>query len=151
MPAQRLQQYLDQQGVKYRVITHSPAFTAQDVAEVAHVPGRVMAKVVMMTLDGQMAMIVVPAPKKIHPDSLARSLSAKEVTFLHENNFREKFPDCDVGALPPFGNLYEMPVYIDTELAQQEEIVFSAGSYRELFSLPMKDYLRLVQPREIAG
>ncbi|GHA13879.1 aminoacyl-tRNA deacylase [Oceanisphaera arctica] len=151
MPAQRLQQYLDQQGVKYRVITHSPAFTAQDVAEVAHVPGWVMAKVVIMTLDGQMTMIVVPAPKKIHTDTLAQALSAKEVTFLHENDFREKFPDCQVGALPPFGNLYEMPVYIDTELAHQEEIVFSAGSYRELFSLPMKDYLRLVQPKQFAG
>ncbi|MDX1719293.1 MAG: hypothetical protein R3353_03980, partial [Salegentibacter mishustinae] len=76
MPAQRLQQYLDQQGVKYRVITHSPAFTAQDVAEVAHVPGSVMAKVVIMTLDGQMTMIVVPAPKRIHTDSLAQALSA---------------------------------------------------------------------------
>ncbi|MBR9856740.1 MAG: YbaK/EbsC family protein [Gammaproteobacteria bacterium] len=151
MPAQRLQQYLDQQGVKYRVITHSPAFTAQDVAEVAHVPGSVMAKVVIMSLDGQMTMIVVPAPKKIHPDNLAQSLSAQEVTFLHENDFREKFPDCDVGALPPFGNLYEITVYIDSELAHQEEIVFSAGSYRELFSLTMKDYLRLVQPKQFTG
>ncbi|MBM7456364.1 Ala-tRNA(Pro) deacylase [Oceanisphaera litoralis] len=142
MPAQRLQQYLDQQGVKYRVITHSPAFTAQDVAEVAHVPGRVMAKVVIMNLDDRMAMIVVPAPKTIHPDSLARSLSVKEVTFLHENDFREQFPDCQVGALPPFGNLYDMPVYIDTELARQAEIVFSAGSYRELFSLSMKPSFR---------
>lgn len=150
MPAQRLQQYLDQQGVKYRVITHSPAFTAQDVAEVAHVPGSVMAKVVIMTLDGQMTMIVVPAPKRIHTDSLAQALSAQEVAFLHENDFREKFPDCQVGALPPFGNLYEMPVYIDTELAHQQEIVFSAGSYRELFSLPVKDYLRLVQPKQFA-
>ncbi|WP_298721484.1 aminoacyl-tRNA deacylase [uncultured Oceanisphaera sp.] len=151
MPAQRLQQYLDQEGVKYRVITHSPAFTAQDVAEAAHVPGRVMAKVVMMTLDGQMAMIVVPAPKRVHTDSLARSLSAQEVAFLHENDFREKFPDCEVGALPPFGNLYSIPVYIDTELARQAEIVFSAGSYRELFSLPMKDYLRLVKPKQFTG
>ncbi|MFP2769166.1 aminoacyl-tRNA deacylase [Oceanisphaera sp. KMM 10153] len=150
MPAQRLQQYLDQQGVKYRIITHSPAFTAQDVAEVAHVPGRVMAKVVMMSLDGQMTMIVVPAPKRVHPDSLAQALSAQEVAFLHENDFRETFPDCDVGALPPFGNLYEMPVYIDNEFAHQEEIVFSAGSYRELFSLSVKDYLRLVQPKQFA-
>nr|WP_281257617.1 YbaK/EbsC family protein [Zobellella endophytica] len=108
-------------------MSHSPAFTAQEVAEAAHVPGRVIAKVVIMTLDGQMAMIVVPAPKMLHSDSLARSLSAQEVTFLHEHDFREKFPDCEVGALPPFGNLYEMPVYIDTELARQEEIVFSAG------------------------
>ncbi|WP_116474776.1 aminoacyl-tRNA deacylase [Zobellella maritima] len=150
MPAKRLQQYLDQQGVKYRVISHSPAFTAQEVAEAAHIPGKVMAKVVIMTLDGQMTMVVLPAPKIIHPDRLARSLSAQEATFIHESNFREKFPDCEVGALPPFGNLYEMPVYIDSELAQQEEIVFSAGSYRELFSLTMKDYLRLVEPKEIA-
>ncbi|NHH99132.1 MULTISPECIES: aminoacyl-tRNA deacylase [Oceanimonas] len=149
MPAQRLQQYLDQQEVKYRVISHSPAFTAQEVAETAHIPGRMMAKVVIMTLDGRMAMVVVPAPKIIHPDSLARSLSVQEATLLHENHFREQFPDCEVGALPPFGNLYDMPVYLDTELARQEEIVFSAGSYRELFSLPMKDYLRLVQPQEI--
>jgi len=149
MPAKRLQQYLDQQGVKYKLIIHSPAFTAQEVAEVAHVPGRLMAKTVIMTLDGTMAMIVVPAPKMIHPDSLGEALGAKEVTFLHESNFRDKFPDCDVGALPPFGNLYDMPVYIDTELAQQEEIVFSAGSYRELFTLPMQDYMRLVQPKEI--
>lgn len=147
MPAQRLKQYLDQQGVKYRVITHSPAFTAQDLAESAHIPGSVMAKVVIVTLDDLMTMIVVPAPKRIHPDSLAQALSAKEVTLLHENDFREQFPDCEVGALPPFGNLYHMPVYIDTELAHQEEIVFSAGSYRELFSLPTKDYLRLVQPK----
>jgi len=149
MPAKRVQQYLDQQGVKYKLLIHSPAFTAQEVAEVAHVPGRLMAKTVIMTLDGKMAMIVVPAPKMIHPDSLAESLSVKEATFLHESNFRDKFPDCEVGALPPFGNLYDMPVYIDTELAQQEEIVFSAGSYRELFTLPMQDYMRLVQPKEI--
>ncbi|MDP5292885.1 YbaK/EbsC family protein [Oceanimonas sp. CHS3-5] len=149
MPAQRLQQYLDQQGVKYRVISHSPAFTAQEVAEAAHIPGRMMAKVVIMTLDGQMAMVAVPAPKIIHPRNLARSLSVQQATLLHENDFREQFPDCEAGALPPFGNLYEMPVYIDSELARQQEIVFSAGSYRELFSLPMKDYLRLVQPQEI--
>ncbi|MGO5000532.1 aminoacyl-tRNA deacylase [Oceanisphaera sp. W20_SRM_FM3] len=150
MPAQRLQQYLDQQGVKYRVITHSPAFTAQDVAEVAHIPGSVMAKVVIVTLDGQMTMIVVPAPKMIHTDTLAQALSAQKVTLVHEHDFREKFSDCQVGALPPFGNLYDMPVYLDTELAHQKEIVFSAGSYRELFSLPMKDYLRLVQPKQFA-
>ncbi|WP_417616771.1 aminoacyl-tRNA deacylase [Oceanisphaera sp.] len=150
MPAQRLKQYLDQQGVKYRVITHSPAFTAQDVAESAHIPGSVMAKVVIVTLDDQMTMIVVPAPKRIHTDSLAQALSAKAATLLHENDFREQFPDCEVGALPPFGNLYHMPVYIDAELAHQQEIVFSAGSYRELFSLPTKDYLRLVQPKTFA-
>ncbi|WP_107851231.1 aminoacyl-tRNA deacylase [Oceanimonas marisflavi] len=150
MPAQRLQQYLDQQGVKYRVISHSPAFTAQEVAEAAHIPGRIMAKVVIVTLDGRMAMVVVPAPRIIHPRNLARSLAVEQATLLHENDFREQFPDCEVGALPPFGNLYDMPVYIDSELARQEEIVFSAGSYRELFSLPMKDYLRLVRPREIS-
>src|SRR5690554_901882 len=105
MPAKRLQQYLDQQGVKYRVISHSPAFTAQEVAETAHIPGRMMAKVVSMTLDGQMAMVVVPAPKIIHPRNLARSLAVQQATLLHENDFREKFPDCEVGALPPFGNL----------------------------------------------
>jgi len=146
MPQQRLKEYLDREGVRYVSIVHSPAFTAQEVAASAHIPGKILAKTVMVNVDGKLAMAVVPASYAVDFDLLQGSIGAGNVTLAHENDFEERFPDCELGAMPPFGNLYDMPVYVSRTLAENDEIAFNACTHRELIKLSYKDFERLVQP-----
>lgn len=147
MPVKRLKDFLDQHGVKYVSISHSPAFTAQEIAASAHIPGRELAKTVMVKLDGKMAMAVLPASYQVDLDGLKKLAGAGRIELANEEEFRDLFPGCEPGAMPPFGNLYEMPVFVSETLAEDEEIAFNAGSHTELVRLGYADFVRLVEPK----
>lgn len=147
MPVQRLQEFLDSNGTKYVSIPHTPAYTAQEIAANAHVRGRDMAKTVMVTLDGRLAMVVLPASQKISFELLRQASGAENVQLASEQAFAEMFPGCEIGAMPPFGNLYGMDVYVARSLAQDPEIAFNAGSHAELIRMAYEDYANLVHPR----
>jgi Ala-tRNA(Pro) deacylase len=146
MPATKLREFLDKQGVKYVNITHSLGYTAQEVASLAHIPGRELAKTVMVYLDDKLAMAVLPASYHVSLSKLKDGTGAKTITLATEREFRSAFPDCETGAMPPFGNLYGLPVYADLTLTFDHEIAFNAGTHRELVRLDYADFERLVKP-----
>ena len=147
MPVRKLKEFLDREKVKYVSIIHSTAYTAQEVAASAHITGRELAKTVIVELDGKMAMAVLPANRKIVLQDLREVTGSDQVKFASEEEFRKMFPDCETGAMPPFGNLYGMDVYVAESLADNDEIAFNAGSHTEVIKLPYKDFERLVQPK----
>jgi Ala-tRNA(Pro) deacylase len=149
MPVQKLKQFLDAEKVKYVCLVHSPAYTASEVAQSAHIPGRELAKVVMVMLDGQMAMAVVPAPRKVDLNLLREVAGADEAKLATESEFQSRFPDCETGAMPPFGNLYGLDVYVAPALAEDESIAFNAGSHTEILRLAYRDFARLVKPKVV--
>ena len=149
MPLQKLRNYLDENNIKYLLIVHSPAYTAQEIAASAHIPGKQLAKTVILKLDGEMAMCVMPAHLKIDFEKCKEQMDAKTVELAGEEEFKYAFPGSEIGAMPPFGNLYDMPVYVCKDLAQNEEIVFNAGSHRELIKLNYQDFERLVKPKVV--
>jgi Ala-tRNA(Pro) deacylase len=146
MPIKKLQDFLDSNGVKYVCMKHSPAYTAQEIAAMAHIPGKELAKTVMVKVDGEMAMAVLPASYKVDFKQLKKAAKAKKVELASEKEFKDHFPECEVGAMPPFGNLYEMNVYVSESLAEDEQIAFNAGSHTELIRLSYKDFENLVKP-----
>jgi Ala-tRNA(Pro) deacylase len=150
MPAQMLKEFLDAQGVEYVVITHSPAFTAQKIAASAHIRGKELAKTVIVKIDGRIAMAVLPASQKASLNLLRATAHAANVELASESEFRDRFPGCDPGAMPPFGNLYGMDVYVAAGLAEDEEIAFNAGSFTELVRMSYRDFERLVQPKVLS-
>ncbi len=147
MPNKMLREFLDQNKVRYVTIKHSVAYTAQEIAASAHIKGKELAKTVLIKIDGKMAMCVLPASNKIDFDLLKEALGGKSIRLANEIEFKDKFPECDVGAMPPFGNLYDMDVYVEEELAKDEEIAFNACTHVELIQMAFKDYGRLVKPR----
>ena len=147
MPLKKLKDFLDNQGVKYTVVSHSPAFTAQEIAASAHVPGKDMAKTVMVKIDGEMAMAVLPASYGIDFDQLRQAAWGKSAELANEEEFRDLFPDCELGAMPPFGNLYGMKVLVEQSLSEDDEIAFNAGSHKELVKLSYDDFAKLVEPK----
>ena len=149
MPVAKLKKFLDGHNVKYVTITHSPAITAQEIAASAHIPGKELAKTVMVKIDGKMAMAVLPASHQIDFERLTAATGAKEIELAGEKEFREMFGECELGAMPPFGNLYGMEVIASTTLADDEEIAFNAGSHTELIRLPYADFQRLVEPKVV--
>lgn len=146
MPLSKLREFLDSHNVKYLVISHSLAYTAQGVAALAHVSGKKLAKTVIVKIDGILAMAVVPASSHVNLELLRMLTGAQTVEVASEAEFKNAFPDCETGAMPPFGNLYDMAVYADASLAEQEEITFSAGTHRELVRMNWNDMERLVHP-----
>ena len=151
MPDTRLKQLLDDEHVKYVSIGHSPAFTAQEVAASAHIPGKELAKTVIVKIDGELAMVVLPASEHVRMEHLREKLGAHQVELADEDEFKKAFPDCETGAMPPFGNLYGMNVFVSQSLGEDEEIAFSAGSHSELIRLPYADYERLVHPTPLTN
>lgn len=149
MPIQRLTKYLDANGVKYTKIEHSPAFTAPEIAAVAHVPGKELAKTVMVKINGTMSMVVLPSSFHIDLEALRHELNAKKVQLATEVEFKDYFPECELGAMPPFGNLWDVPVYVATVLRQDREIVFNAGTHRQLLRLAYADFEKLVKPKVV--
>jgi len=149
MPVARLKQLLDSNHVKYVTISHSPAITAQEIAASAHIPGKELAKTVMVKIDGKMAMAVLPASYQVDFELLQQAAGANEVELASESEFRDMFPECELGAMPPFGNLYGMEVIVSRSLAEDEEIAFNAGSHTELIRLAYKDFERLVKPKVV--
>ena len=146
---EKLKHFLDSNGVKYVSIRHSPAYTAQEIAASAHIPGKELAKTVMVKIDDAMAMAVVPATCRISLDLLKQVTGSDSVELAGEIEFARMFPECEVGAMPPFGNLYDMDVYAATALAEDEQIAFNAGSHTELIRMAYTDFERLVQPRVV--
>jgi Ala-tRNA(Pro) deacylase len=142
----KLQEYLDAQGVRYTTVRHSAAYTAQELAALLHVVGKELAKTVIVKMDGQFAMVVLPASQRINFERLHAALGGKQVELAAEYEFAELFPDCELGAMPPFGNLFELPVYVSQTLAEDEEIVFNGGSFATALRMYYADYARLVQP-----
>jgi len=146
MPLSKLRKFLDSHHIKYLVITHSLAYTAQGIAALPHVSGKKLAKTVNVKIDGLLAMAVVPASLHVDLDRLRSLTGAQTVEIASEREFKDAFPDCETGAMPPFGNLYDMSVYADASLADNEEITFSAGTHRELVRMNWNDMVRLVNP-----
>ncbi len=146
MPAKKLKRFLDENHVRYVSIRHSPAYTAQETAASAHIPGRELAKTVMLFVDGEMAMAVLPSTRMLDLELLRHQIDAESVTLATENQFKDRFPDCEAGAMPPFGNLYRVPVYVDRSLTLDDQIAFNAGSHAELIQLAYEDFDNLVHP-----
>jgi Ala-tRNA(Pro) deacylase len=147
MPLLRILRHLDREGVPYNVISHPPAFSAQKIAAAAHVRGREMAKIVMVKIDGKLAMCVVPADRSLDLEHLRVATGVDEAELASEVEFKDRFPDCEGGAMPPFGNLYGLTVFVADTLARLEFIAFNAGNHREIIRLRYLDFVRLVQPR----
>ncbi len=147
MPVKTLKEFLDSNNVKYVTISHSCAYTAQEIAASAHIPGQELAKTVMVKIDGRMNMAVVPASCKVDLEHLKEVAGANRVRLAGEEEFKDLFPGCEVGAMPPFGNLYDMEVFVAKSLAEDEDIAFNAGTHTELIKLVYKDFERLVEPK----
>lgn len=150
MPMERVTRYLDEHDVKYVIMQHSPAFTAQEIAEAVHVTGRHFAKCVVVKVDGRLAMAVLPASDRVDLQRLAQSVGATSVELAREKDFQDSLPDCDVGAMPPFGNLFGMEVFVSPHLTAADLIAFNAGSHTEVMQLPYEAFARLVNPIEVA-
>jgi Ala-tRNA(Pro) deacylase len=142
-----LREFLDSHGVKYVVVPHAHAFTAQQIAASAHIPGKELAKTVVVKLDGKTVLAVLPASQTVDFDLLREAAGASHAELASEAEFRGRFPDCDLGAMPPFGNLYGLDVYVADSLAEDEEIAFNAGSFTELVRMDYRDFERLVRPK----
>ena len=143
---ERLESYLRSSQVPFQLQHHPLAYTAQEVAAAKYVPGKLVAKVVMVQADGRPAMLALPAPLRVDLAQAATTLGAREVRLAEEEEFAGTFPDCEVRAMPPFGNLYGVPVYVDRALTEDEEIVFAAGTHTDTMRLRYADFARLVQP-----
>jgi Ala-tRNA(Pro) deacylase len=146
MPVGKLKEFLDRNNIKYVSIAHSKAYTAQGVAAIAHISGKELAKTVIVNADGKLVMAVLPASRQVDLGLLKQTIGAKSVRLASEAEFKDRFPDCEVGAMPPFGNLYDIPVYVDETLAEDKEIAFNAGSHYELIRLAYDDFVNLVRP-----
>lgn len=147
MPIQRLIELLERNGIHYSLISHRDTYTTAATGAVTHIPGREIAKTVMVRVDGQTAMAVVPGSRHLDLSALKKAMAAENVQLMMEEEFASAFPDCDIGAMPPFGVLYNIPVYVDERLSRQTEIVFNAGSHHELVRLAYKDFDRLQRPK----
>jgi len=142
----RLEAYLREKRVPFEVRHHPRAITAQEVAASEHVPGKMLAKTVMVLADGKMVMLALPAPYQVDMEKAGPALGVGEVRLAQEEEFEGAFPDCEVGAMPPFGNLYDLPVYVEETLAEDEIIVFRAGTHTDTMSVRYADFERLVEP-----
>jgi len=149
MPSGKLKKFLDDNSIKYVKVVHSPAYTAQEIAAKAHIPGKELAKTIIVFVDGKMSMAVLPASYSIDFDYFRKTIGAKKIELATEAQFMDAFPDCELGSMPPFGNLYGMDVYVDQHLSEDEEIAFNAGTHAELYRLAYADFERFVKPRVV--
>jgi Ala-tRNA(Pro) deacylase len=147
--ANRIRDYLEEQKVPYTHCTHRLAYTAQEVAAAQHVPGRQMAKTIVLKADSQFVLLVLPAVMKVNIRILRDELPFKHVELATEKEFASLFPDCELGAMAPLGNLYHVPVYVDKSLTDDEEIVFNAGTHVDTIRIKFADFVRLVRPTVI--
>ena len=150
MSMERVRQHLDEQNVKYSILQHSAAYTAQEVAESVHVTGRHFAKCVMVKIDGRLAQVVLPASDQVDLNRMAHSVGATSVELAKEDEFKDSFPDCELGAMPPFGNLFGVEVFVSPHLTAADRIAFNAGSHTDVMQLSYGDFKRLVDPIEVA-
>jgi len=147
MPVRKLQTFLDNHGIKYVVINHSPAYTARETAASTLIPRREFAKTVLVKLsDQRLVMAVVPASRHVDLAALSDAAGSKASCLADEEEFEALFPGCEAGAVPPFGNLYDMPVFADRELMKEDDLAFNAGSHTQIIRLSARDYMELVAP-----
>jgi Ala-tRNA(Pro) deacylase len=139
----RLKEYLNENKVKYIKISHSPAYTAQEIAASIHIPGKELAKTVIVKVPDGYAMAVLPASHKINFNLLKEAMAKKEIRLANEKEFKNIFPDCEVGAMPPFGNFYDLPVYVASALSEDKEIVFNAGTHIDVIRMSYSDFEKL--------
>lgn len=150
MPAQKLKEFLDSRGAKYVTISHSLAYTAQEIAALAHVSGKEMAKTLVVKVDGKMAIVALPASEKLNLQRMGAEIGAQAVELATEAEFGTRFPGCELGAMPPFGNLFGMDTYVTESLARDPVIAFNAGTHTEVIRMSCADFERLVAPRKLA-
>ena len=147
MLSEKLKKYLDENGVKYEVLRHGEAYTAQEVAASMHIKGKMLVKVVILNTERGFIMVALPADRKIDIALLRADLGFRLVTLATEDEFKKLFPDCEPGAMPPFGNLYGIPVYVDRTLTEDKDIVYNAGTHYEAVKMSYPDFARLVSPQ----
>lgn len=148
MPNKMLREYLENHHVKYLSIPHSPGYTAQEIAASAHISGKKIAKTVIVKIGDQLAMVVLPANHHVSFASLKEVTGHTDIDLARESDFKSKFPECELGAMPPFGNLYGMPVYVSDHLSH-DTIAFNSGSHAELLQMDYQDFMDLVKPKII--
>jgi Ala-tRNA(Pro) deacylase len=146
MIAERLKRYLDEKHVPYEHHIHRTAYTAQQVAAEEHVPGRMVAKTVILANKDGYLMAVLPAPLHVDLGAMRALLGQPDARLATESEFGSLFPDSETGAMPPFGHLYGLPVYVDRSLARDDEIVFNAGTHRDTIRMRFEDFARLARP-----
>ncbi|MFL1405940.1 aminoacyl-tRNA deacylase [Marinobacter sp. M1N3S26] len=144
---QKLRDFLDSNAVKYEVEVHEPTIDASRTAQAAHVPGREFAKTVIVKADGKLFMTVLPSTDQVHLDQLKQSMGARQLELADEDELHTAFPDCETGAMPPFGNLYNMDVFVSEHLREDDHIVFNAGNHSDVLRMSYQDYDRLVHPQ----
>ena len=149
MLSPRLYNFLDERHSHYTTLTHERTITAHETASAALVGNRHFAKTVMLKINGELAMMVMPAAYRVDLTRVSRALGEPPVELAEESEFKDAFPDCELGAMPPFGNLYGMPVYVDSRLADQHEIAFNAGSHTDVVRMPYAEFEQLAQPRKL--
>lgn len=147
MPVQKIKNYLDQNNVRYTSIAHPIAYATREISHLCQVPERELAKVVIVEVGSKYAMVVLPSSQLLDFKSLRDTLHGAEVNLASEKEFAKFFPDCEVGAMPVFGNLYDMEVIVDKNLAKNKEIAFNAGTHTEIIKLAYQDFERLVHPK----
>lgn len=145
----RIQRFLQEQHTPFETIHHDRAVTAQETAASAHIRGSLLAKTVMVNLDGRLAMVVLPAARRVHFGRLCHDTGAHTAALATESEFRDLFPDCEVGAMPPFGNLYGLEVYVDESLVSDADIAFNAGTHTDVVRMPYREFERLVAPHHV--
>ncbi len=147
MPAQIVKDFLDKNNIKFVSIKHSKAYTAQEIAASAHIEGRRVAKTVVLKINGKLAFAALPASYKIDFDMLKKSLGTEDVRLANEQEFKDKYLNCEVGAMPPFGNLFNCETYVAATLVEDEDILFNAGNHTELIKMNYMDFEKLVKPK----
>lgn len=149
MILKKLKEFFDQANISYEIYNHPLAYTTQQTAEKQHISGKKMAKVVMLKIDGSMAMAIVPGDRLVSLPMVKTALGCTEVRLATENEFASLFPECEIGAMPPFGNLFGLPVFVDPTLKLDESIYFNAGNHEQTVKLSYRDFEALVKPRSI--
>lgn len=145
--SRKLKEYLDSRGVKYEVLSHKVAYTAQETAAAQRITGWNVAKCVVCFCDGKFLLFVLQAPTVIDFARLKKSLGCQEARLASEQEMEQLFPETELGAESPFGDLYGLPVFIDKGLTEIEEIIFNAGSHTEAIRMKMDDYRKLANPK----
>lgn len=144
--SQHVRDYLDSHNVQYECVPHAQAYAAQEVAQTLHVSGKRFAKPIVIEADGRFLMAVLPATHRVDLHGLKEKLGVKKLDLVPEGELAKFCPDCELGALPPFGNLYGMEMWVDKSLAESEEIMFNAGSHTVAVRMKYADFARLAAP-----
>lgn len=151
MPTKRLKEFLTQNKAHYLSIAHPLAYATREISHVSHISEFSLAKTVIVDANGKTVMVVVPSSEELNFDSLKKALKVNSVTLVPEDEFSKLFPDCELGAMPPFGNLYNLDVFVEKHLTKNKEIAFNAGSHTELIKMNYADFEKLVHPTVIAA